>query len=255
MDFFVLDRRLVDAGAVKGLAVVRDSPGNPHYAVRLWLDGKCRRRQVRVLSSPSKMGACLPFGPFDESVGLGWDALLPSQPLTCSLDEAGTCLAAVVSRIEEELAEISMLEGKARQRALGRAEGPTFVWKCGMGPPTSQLPKVSRVTVAWHTLAKWLADVLAGKSSFAGRAASIRPDRAAAELRCHDWTTLGSSRHAAAFQAWAREVVNAHPDRVLLTRYRFGAAQVAKAAAAYASRRAQASWLSWIHDGPNNSCS
>ena len=228
MEFFVLDRRLVDAGAVKGLAVVRDSPGNPHYAVRLWLDGRCRRNQVRMLSSPSKVGASLPFGPFAESVGRGWDFLLPSQPLACSVDEAGTSLAAVLSRIERELADISMLEGKARQRAMGRAEGPRFVWKCGMGPPTSQLPKVSRVTVAWHTLAKWLADVLGGNTSFAGRAACIRANRAAAALRCHDWSTLGSSRHAVAFQAWAREVVSAHSDRVLLTRYRYGTAEVSR---------------------------
>ena len=182
MEFFVLDRRLVDAGAVKGLAVVRDSPGNPHYAVRLWLDGRCRRNQVRMLSSPSKVGASLPFGPFAESVGRGWDFLLPSQPLACSVDEAGTSLAAVLSRIERELADISMLEGKARQRAMGRAEGPRFVWKCGMGPPTSQLPKVSRVTVAWHTLAKWLTDVLGGNTSFAGRARMLEHRRTVVTL-------------------------------------------------------------------------
>ena len=50
-------------------------------------------------------------------------------------------------------------------------------------------------------------------------------------------------------------VVSALSDRVVLARYRYGAAEVAKAAAAYDSRRAQASWLSWIHDGPNKSCS
>ena len=110
-----------------------------------------------------------------------------------------------------------------------------------MGPPTSQLPKVSRIIVAWHTLAKLLADVLAGKASFAGRAVTIGADRAVAALRCHDWTTLGSWRHAVAFQTWAQKVVSALSDRVLLARYRYGAAEVAKAAAAYDSRRAQAS--------------
>ena len=71
-DFFVTDRRLDHA--VLGVAVVNDTGGFPHSAVRLWLRGSPRRGHIRTLCKPIKAGANLPVGCIGPcSAELRWD--------------------------------------------------------------------------------------------------------------------------------------------------------------------------------------
>eukprot|EP00973_Karenia_brevis_P039352 5432967-Karenia_brevis.AAC.1 len=67
-----------------------------------------------------------------------------------------------MSHVEQELADILGLEGKDRERACGRANGPVFVVKPALGQPGTSGAKTSEVTRAWRQLSIWLRAVQQG---------------------------------------------------------------------------------------------
>ena len=126
-DYFVADRRLDHA--VLGVAVVSDTGGFPHSAVRLWLRGAPRRDRVRVLCTPLKASADLPAGCIGPcAAGMGWDAIAATDPGQLPPAAAQRALdagfATWMGLVEHSLACTLGLSDHQRKRFYTRQLGP-----------------------------------------------------------------------------------------------------------------------------------
>ena len=158
-DYFVSSDSL--AYAVVGVANVIDEGSYPHAPVRLYLRAAPRAIMIKCLCKPTKFGAALPAGCLPEPPD--YSAIAPGQGSVPSLGSSGRFNAdfvAWVRKVEDELADICGLEGKAREAATGRATGPRFAFKPALGQVGSRLPRVSAVTCAWRAVAAWLLQLL-----------------------------------------------------------------------------------------------
>ena len=59
-------------------------------------------------------------------------------------------------RAEQEIIGLCGLAGSDAELCCGRADGPKFVSKPAVGPPGSECPKSTAVTVEWMCIATWL---------------------------------------------------------------------------------------------------
>ena len=249
IDFFVTSAAL--APAVAAVLVVGDTGSGPHSAVRMLLKAAPRGLKVRCLAAPRKFPAFLPAG------------CLPSPP--CYNDVIEMRSAATghnldqsylrwLRRVEHELADVSCLDAAERRRACCRAGGPRFVWKPALGPVGSPTPKVSRVTTAWRTVEVWLGQLQHGLGSSGPlqRALSHAASRARFRLLATPWDSLGGSVEARELREWvARLTAAILRDRVAVASLRAAARSTAEQHAAADQRRATASWLSWLQEGPS----
>ena len=227
------------AFAAVGVANVIDEGSHPHTPVRLYLRAAPRSIMIRCLCKPTKFGAVLPAGCLPEPPD--YLAIAPQQGCVPSPDCSGRFNADFVTwvcKVEDELAGICGLEGKAREAATGRAAGPRFALKPALGQVASLLPRVSAVTCAWRTVAAWLLQLM--------RALAVVQDptrqhdvkarrmisRVVMRFRNHAWPDMGAHEDAEIFRKWVDGIQR---DRLFTKQYvviiRLEANQSAKTAA------------------------
>jgi hypothetical protein len=99
-----------------------------------------------------------------------------------------------------------------------------------------------------------LVDVLGGFGEVVPLQAKGRAARSRWNLLHHCWLGLGEGVHALAFRSWVGAIgLAVLEDRQAANWLRATASLIAKRASQYDTRRANASWNSWITEGPSNS--
>ena len=246
-DYFVVARGLQHA--VRGVAVVTDAGFHPHSPVRLYLRGKPRQLLARTLVHPRKFPADLPAGCMP-------DPARHSEAIAgCggSLDEVAML---AMQQAEAELSDVAGHDDFERGKHGGRAAGARFVMKVAVGPPGSDRPRCSRVTVAWECIAGWLRAMLQHwppREGGAHEAAAQRQQWEAArrQILLRDWSALGTGRHAQAVRDWVEAIGPEQlADRATVYFAMQAAARVAQRARAHDERAAADGWHRWLHDGP-----
>ena len=249
-DYFVTSTSL--SSAVAAVRVVGDSGTSPHSAVRLLLRAAPRSHKMRCLAAPYKFGAHMPQGcaplpmSYEDVVGFDVSPSVTSE----NLDESFNRL---ISRVEGELADVCGLSGKDREKACCRAQGPRFVFRPALGPVGSPTPRVSRVTNAWRTVDAWLRQLQQGISAVGplAHALSHSASRARYRILHTRWSGLGVTDEARVFCVWTDSIVPwMLTDRVQVAGLRCHAHAMARRGADADRRRATASWLSWLEEGP-----
>ena len=254
IDFFVSSRSL--SPAVVAVSVVSDAGTSPHVPVRLFLRAAPRSLKMRCLVAPQKLAAHLPAGCLPEPTS--YDDVVDVRLSPCATAEnlsRSTCLW--FDRVENELADVCMLDGAARQRACGRSAGPRFAWKPALGPVGSSSPRVSRLTMAWRVCSVWLRDLLQGFGAHGPRATEFSHAAARARHRLlhTSWSDLGDHNDDAVreFSCFAGGITaQMLTDRICITSLLHTARQAAHRGCEADQRRAIASWKSWLCEGPSD---
>ena len=250
-DYFVLPSSLL--GEVVAVLPVVDSGISPHTPVRILLKGAPRSHRVRQLAAPPKCPAMLPQSCLRDDVGGLWDHIgkdSPDDDLTARVNKLDGDFKRWFTLVEQQLADIQMIEGRSRERFICRGVGPRFVWRPAVGAPGSQQPRLSAITRAWSATASWLTDVLLTFSSDR-LLVQQRGRKMARRLINHKWENLGQSVHAMAFQQWYSTItVEVLSCRTSLCWFRATARLIADQAQRYDLAKSRAAFLSWLYDGP-----
>ena len=242
-DYFVVSKGL--RPAVLGAAVVDDGGFHPHSPTRLFLKGKPRKEVTRVLVAPRKFPAETPAGCLQdprESASL-------CAKVGNDIDSVAE-LAFVLA--EKELVSMHGIEEDEAARYGGRSHGPRFVLKPALGLPGSHMPRCSRVTAAWDTIASWFKLLVIhwsclGLQSGAGRTA----DNARRLILHTSWEQLGHGRHAVALQTWTSSLSpSLLLDKTWVIAVMRAVSQVAEQAHAHDSHLSQSRWTLWLNEGP-----
>ena len=253
-DFFVVDQRL--RSSVVGIAVVHDTGAKPHSAVRLWLKGRPRSDTANQLMPPPKAPAFLPKGCAVEPSGIDSGLLeqlevVERDPSMLTRDFLQEAYLGMITSMENQVADVSGLRGKDRDKFICRAQGPKMVLRTALGAPSSAGRKLSPVSVAWATVAGWLQDAVIGFGLRATAQHLAAAKRARWLIHTRKWENLGSSIHANALRLWQQSITPTILDnREQANWCRATASMVAKRTKAYDLKLANAAWESWIADGP-----
>ena len=249
-DFFVICRRL-DC-MVEAVFRINDAGFNPHSPVRLWIRGMARDLKIRVLLPPKKIHAMLPKGCLNESHSQGWeDVVSLDDPELWSQDLLNTDFIKWIVKAESDVADILSLDEGERARMNSRSKGHRFSIQPALGRPGSKCPKVSCITLAWKAIALWMTDCLVALSPNASTELCNKAARARWHLRFHDWSHLGNSIHASSFTSWASSIYAITLDcRASLVYAQWVARTRADRAVQHDCRKAEASFRSWLEEGP-----
>ena len=148
-DYFVVSVGLKHS--VVGVAVIDDAGFYPHMPVRLFLKGRPRAEQARLLVAPRKLPACIPQGCVRECGELVAEDITLHRLAGIAFDRA-----------EQEIVGLCGFDGRDAELSCGRAKGPKFVSKPAVGPPGSECPKSTAISVAWMCIATLLRHLVAG---------------------------------------------------------------------------------------------
>lgn len=242
-DYFLVFKGL--RPAVLGASVVDDAGFYPHSPTRLFLKGRPRKEMARAPVAPRKFPSTAPAGCLEDT----------SDCTSLVQDAAGDIDA--LARLAFELAEkelVSMhgLEDREARKHIGRAQGPRFVMKPALGPKGSCLPRCSRVTAAWDTIACWLKLLVIHWSSQSINSAAGHTARNAQRRLLHTkWDDLGYGRHAVALQIWVSSLsLSMLADKIRVIAIMKAVAVVAGKAHAHDAQVARNRWSLWLNEGP-----
>ena len=153
--------------------------------------------------------------------------------------------------MEDEVASLLGVEGKAKEALSGRSSGPQFVIKSALGENSGSTRRTIVVSRAWRRSAKWL-NILAGQATAADKRL------AAHRLRTyvHPAPEVGGAtpqqkKGFATFEAWKTLLTE---ERLKLSIWveilKDSATKNAEAEERAAQKAALIKWIKWIHDGP-----
>ena len=166
---------------------------------------------MRVLAQPCKAGPLPSQGCLRDDSPSCFDSIAAASDASCSHDE-GTLDESYVrwrSCLEEQLADMHGLQGRDLQRMCCRAAGARLVMRPALGKPGTGTAKASAISIAWRTVAIWLARAHAGFTAGAPAHVCNRARRCRFLLGNYDWAHLGNGRHAVAMRRWMQHITPA----------------------------------------------
>ena len=209
LDFFVMCLGLYQD--VVAVFHVCDAGFRPHSPIRVWFRGRPRSLQIRALVAPLKIPANLPPGCLRQSQSEDWDDIVNLHA------PEGFCAQLLsqdyvrwMTKAELDFADMMAIDGKDRENLCVRKFGPKFVFRPALSKPGSCSAKVSAITLAWKSSARWLADILKAFKPGASSAILSRASRAKWHMQYHCWDNLGNTIHASAFLNWANSLSVSH---------------------------------------------
>ena len=124
-DYLVVSKGLLPS--VVGVAVVDDAGLHPHSPSRLFIRGRPRQVQARMLVAPRKLPASLPIGCLD-------DPRRHAGRIELCEDSLEALAKLAFSLAEDELSFLAGHNDQEKDMHGGRAEGPKFAMKVAVGP-------------------------------------------------------------------------------------------------------------------------
>ena len=200
----------------------------------------------RVLVSPSGVPAVLPQGCLNDPSKLGLTSV-------CEASDLDALAGAFFSAAEKEVAGMLGLTGQDQQKLCGRADGPTFVMLCAVGPEAKREGKCSRVTLAWECVAAWLGRLLVHWPSDHNvpSCCSHTFSRTRWKLLNTCWKYLGDGRGALAFRTWVNCLrFDMLSVKCLVVAARRATGGIAKAARLHDEHQSRVAWQNWLQEGP-----
>ena len=249
-EFFVSSRGIAEA--VVATKIVADGGFYPHSPVRIFLKRRMKELKVRVLRKPSAIAAMLPqgcapdCGPKHQELTKEVKACLKNQCLDQAYGAWISALEDVAAGIEGTTTTAPTITTPLRRRC----DGPATILQPALGPPGSAYKKVKEVTRAWRTAASWLLQIRQGLGS-ANLALRSKGSKAKWKFKHCPWTFRKTSAHSQAFLQWVTSIaIECLGCRERTAALHAAADGVAKRAALYDERRAEANWHSWLREGP-----
>ena len=249
-DYFIVDRRL--APLVVAVGQIVDAGTSPHTPVRLILRGRPRQHLVRQLVAPTALGAALPPGCLSEGDDLSWlEIACEGDAEQFGVEYLDSAYSRWVGAVEDKIADIADLDAKQRAKFCVRQAGTRFVMRTAIGRPGSSQPRTSAVTVAWKTIACWMLTFVQALANPANQHLAAKATRTKWHLANHQWRHLGTGIHQEAVRQWCRAVPPAAlASKASVAWLRATALAISRKTAEHDRRRAQASWESWLVEGP-----
>ena len=163
IDYFVVSEGL--ACKVADCFVVQEALTTPHKPVRIEFFSDAALPEMRVQRHPKRfprtpvVGPRRPQGHWDEVKTMAMDRTSTAKNRVVPLFRAW------VKAFEETMCGLHDLVGEAAEPYVGRAEGPTYVWRKPQSARGCVHPKTSPAAKSW----RWMADRVAELVSLQGK--------------------------------------------------------------------------------------